>query len=103
MRVACLQLAFTDDDSEATRITKVREHIAAVKDVDLVVLPELWHVGYFAFDRYADAAQPLDGPVVAALREGAAAAGIFVHGGSIVERADDGRLYNTSILIAPAG
>ena len=76
---------------------------------DLVVLPELFRVGYFAFDSYDDAAQSLDGPALTAIADAASEHGIAVLAGSIVENlaastragfetpADDG-LANTAVL-----
>ena len=68
-----------------------------------MLLPELWATGYFAFDDYAATAEPLDGPVVAALGAIARDAGVTLHAGSIVERGEGGRLHNTSLLFDPTG
>jgi predicted amidohydrolase len=76
---------------------------AEARGADLVVLPELWAAGYFAFESYAERAEPLEGPTVAAGRRWARELGAHVHVGSIVERAPDGSLYNTAVLIAPDG
>lgn len=70
---------------------------------DLVVLPELWLTGYFHFDEYEKSAEPLDGDTVTAGREWARTLGCHLHLGSIVEKAPDSRLYNTSVLIDPDG
>jgi predicted amidohydrolase len=77
--------------------------VRAQRAADLVVLPELWLPGAFAFDSFAGSAEPLDGPTVAALGAAARAAGVWLHGGSLVERAEDGSLFNTSVLFAPDG
>jgi predicted amidohydrolase len=77
--------------------------VASAKGADLVVLPELWNVGYFAFDSYRELAEPMDGHTVSAGREWARTLGCYVHLGSFVERGADGRLYNTAVLIDPAG
>lgn len=61
---------------------------AASRGVDLVVLPELFTVGYFAFDSYAQTAEPLDGETVTAVQEAAADHGIAVLAGSFVEDLD---------------
>ena len=73
------------------------------RDSDLVLLPELWPSGAFLVERLAADAQPLDGPLVGALAEAARAAEVWLHGGSFVERATDGRLFNTSVLLDPTG
>lgn len=58
---------------------------AAMRGVDLVALPELFTVGFFAFDAYARAAEPLDGPVLRRVADAASDHGIAVLAGSIVE------------------
>ncbi|MFB6125078.1 MAG: carbon-nitrogen family hydrolase [Halanaeroarchaeum sp.] len=86
MKLALAQLDVDAGDVETNR-ERALEAIAAAADrgVDLVALPELWNVGFFAFDRYADLAEPLDGPTFSAIAEAAADHGIGVLGGSIVE------------------
>lgn len=58
---------------------------AAVDGADLVVLPELFTVGYFAFDSYARRAEPLDGPTLSRLADVAVDQGVAILAGSIVE------------------
>jgi predicted amidohydrolase len=70
---------------------------------DLVVLPELWPQGGFVYQQWADLAEPLDGPTLGAIAAAAREISAHVHGGSIIERDEDGRLYNTSLLLAPDG
>ncbi len=64
--------------------------VAAVEDAaadgaDCVALPELFTVGYFAFDDYADAAEPLGGPTHRRLRAAAVEHGVAVLAGTMVE------------------
>jgi predicted amidohydrolase len=66
---------------------------------DLYVLPELFASGYF-FQSRAEAlaaAEPLDGPVVTALRDFSASQRCTVHAG-LAER-DGDRVYNSSVLV----
>ncbi|WP_265110592.1 carbon-nitrogen family hydrolase [Halosolutus halophilus] len=58
---------------------------AAARGADLVALPELFNVGYFAFDRYERQSEPFEGETFTRLREAAADHGIAVLAGSIVE------------------
>jgi predicted amidohydrolase len=58
---------------------------AAKTGADLVVLPELFTVGYFAFDSYARSAEPVDGKTVSTLAETATAENVAVLAGSFVE------------------
>ena len=103
MRVSAIQLATTEDESGADRLVRAAALVRAQRGSDLIVLPELWREGGFAFTTFADTAEPLDGPTVAALSAAARDVGAWLHGGSIVERAQDGRLYNCSLLFGPDG
>ncbi|MER6559508.1 carbon-nitrogen family hydrolase [Streptomyces sp. NPDC001027] len=117
MRASLLQIAADEDESvEARRLRAaalVREQAAA----DLVVLPELWTIGAFAYERFADEAEPLKGPTYEAMAKAASDAGVWLHAGSIPERApaaggvtgdegdegEQGALYNTSLVFSPSG
>jgi predicted amidohydrolase len=103
MRIAVCQLApdytapIEDRRSDAAALVK------AQAGADLVVLPELWAQGGFLYRRWAAQAEPLDGPTFQAIAESARSIGAHVHAGSVVERDDAGRLYNTSMLLGPDG
>jgi predicted amidohydrolase len=101
VRVALIQTEIDGRVPFAERVAGVVEQVARV-EADLVLLPELWATGYFAFDDYAATAEPLDGPTVAALSAAAKRAGVTLHGGSIVER-DGDAIHNTSLLFGPDG
>lgn len=58
---------------------------AAARGADLVALPELWNVGYFAFDSYAREAEGVEGPTLSKLSALAAKHDIGLLAGSIVE------------------
>jgi len=79
-----------------------------IVDIDLIVLPELWPVGFFHFAHYAESAEPLDGPTVEFAVGLAREHGCWVHGGSFIEQgaataAGQEPLHNTSVLVDPAG
>ena len=74
---------------------------AAAAGARLIVLPEKWP--YIHGPRTAEGAEGLDGPSVTAAVAWARALGVAILAGSIVERADGGRVHNTSLLIAPDG
>ena len=103
MKVHVIQLAYDDSESLAERTERVSGLVRAQASADLVVLPELWPQGGFSYDRWEAEAQPLDGTVVRSLRSAARDLGVMVHMGSLVERDDTGRLFNTSVLIGAAG
>jgi predicted amidohydrolase len=86
MKLALAQLDVTAADVAANRDRAIDAiESAAAQGADLVALPELWNVGFFAFDRYDDLAEPLDGPTLSRIREAAIEHDIGVLAGSIVE------------------
>lgn len=101
--VAMVQVASPDGESVAARRERVGSMVVEARGADLVTLPELWAPGYFAFEHYTERAEPLDGDTVTAGRDWARMVNAHIHLGSIVERAPDGRLHNTAILIDPTG
>ncbi len=106
MRVALFQVASPDSEPVATRLQRVGDAIgreSELEKADLLVMPELWGVGYFAFDEYEARAESLTGPTVSAARDWATSHRLFVHLGSIVEIDEQGRLYNTSVVVGPDG
>ncbi|PRY10575.1 nitrilase-related carbon-nitrogen hydrolase [Kineococcus rhizosphaerae] len=77
---------------------------AAARGARVVVLPELLRSGY-VFDSPAEArslAEPLDGPTTTALTGVARRHGLVVAAG-LAERADDGTLRNSAVLVDPTG
>jgi predicted amidohydrolase len=101
MRVSCVQLAITDRPKAET-LRHVLELLELTRGSDLVLLPELWPCGYFAFDRYASDSEAVTGPLVQALREKTRDLRCHVLIGSFVER-DEAGLFNTTLLLDPRG
>lgn len=102
MRVCLVQLEVTLREPLPERVAQACELIRGCAGADLVVLPELWAQGAWAYKEWEQTAEPLDGPTVTALAQAAKDAGVLLHGGSIVER-DGDRLFNTSVLIGAQG
>jgi predicted amidohydrolase len=110
MRVAVVQVAYGDDEPMAHRVERVAQLVREQRGHDLVVLPELWAPGGFAYREWAERAQPVDGPIGQAMSAAARDAGVMLHAGSIVERPADGEtgpegrgLWNTSLVYAADG
>ncbi|NKX55738.1 carbon-nitrogen family hydrolase [Arthrobacter mobilis] len=103
MKVALVQVASPDGEDRQGRIERVERTLRGIQGADLIVLPELWSAGYFHFDQYEALAETLDGPTVSMCSRVAAELGVHLHLGSIVERAANGQLKNTSILLDPQG
>ncbi|MGP3978155.1 carbon-nitrogen family hydrolase [Streptomyces sp. 8N114] len=107
MRASLLQIHVDPDESVASRRERVSSLVRAQAGADLVVLPELWPVGAFAYERFAaeaEDADPATGPTALAMSAAARDAGVWLHAGSIVEKAPEGgALYNTSLVFSPTG
>ncbi|WP_031067668.1 carbon-nitrogen family hydrolase [Streptomyces sp. NRRL WC-3742] len=103
MRASLIQLAVSDAEPPAERRARAVALVRAQQGADLVVLPELWPLGGFAYDLWPEGAETLDGPTSDAMASAARAAGVWLHAGSIVERDPDGPIYNTSLVFAPDG
>jgi predicted amidohydrolase len=103
MRVSLIQLAVTDEESPLDRRRRAVELVRGERDrgAELVVLPELWEVGGFAYDEWRGAAQAISSlPVLAGMAD-ARGEDMWLHTGSHVESAPDGTMYNTSVLLGP--
>lgn len=101
MRVASIQMSVIEGDKAAT-IDKAVENIRRAGEADLIVLPELWNLGFMSFDRYTPEAEDKNGPTLTTLRSLAEEVNAYLHSGSFVEE-EDGKLYNSSYLISPHG
>ncbi|MDR7303761.1 nitrilase-related carbon-nitrogen hydrolase [Haloactinomyces albus] len=103
MRVAMVQAASPPEEPVWQRRHRIGRMVRQARGADLVVLPELWAPGYFAFDAYDELAESLNGDTVSAGRDWARDLDAHVHLGSILERGAEGRIHNTAVLIAPDG
>ncbi|MES4886907.1 carbon-nitrogen family hydrolase [Streptomyces sp. NPDC096012] len=122
MRASLIQIAVDEDESVASRRQRVAALVREQAGADLVVLPELWTTGAFAYEDFGREAEPLEGPTHEALAKAASDAGVWLHAGSIPERAaslperaasggaqgtedgdGDGTLFNTSLVFSPSG
>ncbi|NJP51142.1 carbon-nitrogen family hydrolase [Streptomyces sp. SBST2-5] len=103
MRASLLQVAVNEDESVEARRLRVAGMVRDQAGADLVVLPELWTTGAFAYEAFESEAEPLMGPTYEVMAKAASDAGVWLHAGSIPERAPDGPLYNTSLVFSPSG
>ncbi|MFG2573481.1 carbon-nitrogen family hydrolase [Streptomyces sp. NPDC048481] len=111
MRASLIQIAVEEGESVESRRSRAAALVREQAGADLVVLPELWTTGAFAYERFADEAETLDGPTAEAMAKAASEAGVWLHAGSIPERApsagsraeDGDALYNTSLVFSPSG
>ena len=113
MKLALAQLAIEDGEIEANR-ARAADAVgeAAADGADLVALPEIVTAGYFAFDAYERAAEPVAGPTIEALQAAAIEHEVAVLAGTFVEDlaattsvptpAESG-LANTAVLLDADG
>ncbi|MFF6775579.1 carbon-nitrogen family hydrolase [Streptomyces sp. NPDC012637] len=103
MRASLIQIAVDPDEPVEDRRARVARLVREERGAaDLVVLPELWPMGAFAYEAFAAEAEPVKGPTHEAMSAAARDAGVWLHAGSIVEAAA-GALYNTSLVFSPDG
>ncbi|AHF99187.1 apolipoprotein N- acyltransferase [Halostagnicola larsenii XH-48] len=84
LALAQIAIESGDVDGNVERATTAVARAAAA-GADLVALPELFNVGYFAFEEYARHAEPIDGRTFGRLRDAAVDHDVAVLAGSIVE------------------
>lgn len=86
MKLALCQIEIEPADVETNldrALTAIEE--TASEGADLVVLPELFTVGYFAFDAYERSAESLSGRTLSTIADAAREHGVGVLAGSVVE------------------
>ncbi|MGW7816793.1 carbon-nitrogen family hydrolase [Streptomyces puniciscabiei] len=103
MRASLIQIAVNEDESVDSRRQRVAALVREQAGADLVVLPELWTTGAFAYEEFGREAEPLEGPTYETMAKAASDAGVWLHAGSIPERDPEGPLYNTSLVFSPSG
>ncbi|MFE4962527.1 carbon-nitrogen family hydrolase [Streptomyces sp. NPDC056660] len=103
MRASLIQIDVNEGESVESRRRRVTALVREQTDADLVVLPELWTTGAFAYEEFATEAEPLEGPTYEAMAKAASDAGVWLHAGSIPERDPEGPLYNTALIFSPSG
>ncbi|MER6955663.1 carbon-nitrogen family hydrolase [Streptomyces sp. NPDC000618] len=103
MRASLLQLSVDSSDSADERRHRAASLVRSRAGDDLVVLPELWTAGAWAYDRWGLDAEGVDGPTAEVMSAAARQAGAWLHAGSIVERDGEGTLYNTALLFDREG
>ncbi len=101
-RIAAIQMR-AEPGARAANLRKAKRFVehAAGDGAKLVLLPELFNVGYHIGPELFEWWEPDDGPAVTWLREEAVARGIIT-AGSIAERRGD-RLHNTLFVAEPGG
>ncbi len=103
MKAALIQLCVCDSETSEQRWERVEQLLAGLDDVDCIMLPELWGVGFCNFDRYLREEEPLQGLTVSRLMVWARRLHCYLVTGSFIECTPDGRRYNTTAVLDPDG
>ena len=101
MKVELAQLAGRDKDTAYNLERALAAIAACAADTQLIVFPETHLMGFPTTDTVAQIADPLEGPTVSAVLAAARERNIAVVIG--MAESDNGRFYNTTLLITPAG
>jgi deaminated glutathione amidase len=103
MRVACVQMTSGADKARNLETAERLVARAAAEGAALVVLPEKWNA-LGSVEVLRNAAEPLSGESIAALRDWARRHGVAIVGGSITERREGrDKLSNTSVALDAKG
>lgn len=101
MKVELAQLTGRDNDTAHNLEQALQAIAACASDTALIVFPETHLMGFPSSESVARVAEPLEGATVAAVQAAARAKGVSVVIG--IAENDNGRYYNTTLLITPEG
>lgn len=101
MKIAILQFDPTKDNF-VNNSSRAKSLVLAMQKVDLIVLPELWAIGFMNFDNFKSSAQKIDGELVTSFQKIAIEKSTDIFMGSFVEE-HEGKFYNTSVYINKLG
>lgn len=101
MDVASIQMEVVEDNKDGA-IDKAVQRIRECRGADLILLPELWNIGFMSFDDYYDQAETERGPTLSIMQTLAQEMRAYLHTGSFVLREGDA-YYNASYLLSPDG
>ncbi len=102
MRAAVVQLNSTADKARNLEAAERLVREAAARGAELVGLPEKWNL-LAGGEELLAGAESLDGLSLSAARSWARELGISLLAGSISERGEGAKSFNTSVLIGPDG
>jgi len=106
LKIGLVQTRVSEDVEENLAKTARFIKQAARKGADIVCLQELFAYRYFAqtkSDRFFQLAEPIPGPLSQFLSKCASDNRVVLVGGSIYERSEDGKFYNSSLIFDSRG
>jgi predicted amidohydrolase len=102
LRAAVVQLNSTGDKGRNLATAERLVRAAAADGAEIVALPEKWSL-LAGGEELLAGAEPLDGPTLSATRGWARELGVHLLAGSVSERGEGEKAFNTSVLIGPDG
>lgn len=102
MKISSIQLEIKNLRKKQHTIDYVLGLIDSCTGDDLIILPELWNIGFFSYDEYQQESESINGETASAIALKAKELGSYIYSGSFVEN-KNGRYYNTSILFDREG
>lgn len=102
MKVSLIQVRHNDNIGKSDCVKRVNNIISSIDETDMIILPELWNVGFFSFDKYKEAGEKLDGKFVTDMSDMAKAKNSYIFTGSFIEK-KDGKLFNTGVFLDRKG
>ena len=107
MKAALVQLSVREGESAENRFQRVQSLLSRFlesgKSCDLMLLPELWRVGFSHFEQYSKLGEPRKGGTVRTFSRWAQRLHCTMVPGSFLEKRPDGALCNMTPLLAPDG
>ncbi|MFZ7113396.1 MAG: carbon-nitrogen family hydrolase [Desulfatiglandales bacterium] len=101
MRIASVQME-VGDRSKAENLAHAEGLLSRAAGADLILLPEVWNIGYFSFDRYREESETPDGETASRMSAMARRLGAYLYAGSWIIRSGDA-FYNTGFLFDRTG
>ncbi|KPA98558.1 MULTISPECIES: carbon-nitrogen hydrolase family protein [Pseudomonas] len=101
MKIELAQLAGRDNDTAYNLERALAAIAACAADTRMIVFPETHLMGFPSAETVARVAEPLDGPTVQAVQQAARERDLTVVIG--MAENDNGRFYNTTLMITPEG
>ncbi len=104
VKISLIQLQILPEEKNGGEalIERVMGIIDSCAGADLIVLPELWHVGLLSYRTIWNFAEAKYGPLMSRVSEKAKKLNAFIHCGSFAEKRGD-NLFNASILFDRRG
>jgi predicted amidohydrolase len=102
VRIASIQLEITDGKTKAQMVNHALSMMDRCAGFDLLLLPEIWNIGFLAYDNYHKESESIDGYTASAIASKAKELGTYVFSGSFVESRGE-KYYNTSVLFDRTG